>query len=147
MEAKELIAKALEAREYAYAPYSNFYVGAALEAMDGAIFTGCNVENSGFTATNCAERTAFFKAISEGKRTFRRIAIVGGLKGPIVNFCSPCGVCRQVMVEFCDPREFVIILAKSGEEYREFLLEELLPLASYPGATQGKDFFAIGTTL
>lgn len=141
MEKEELIRKALEAREKAYAPYSNFYVGAALLTNDGKVFTGCNVENSGFTATNCAERTAFFKAVSEEIKKFKEIVIVGGIKGPITNYCSPCGVCRQVMIEFCNPKEFKVILAKSPTEYKEYLLEELLPLVSYAGDMPGHEFF------
>lgn len=147
MDRKELIQKALEARELAYAPYSGFKVGAALLTADGAVYTGCNIENSGFTATNCAERTAFFKAVSEGVRKFRQIAVVGGTDGPVTNFCAPCGVCRQVMIEFCNPKEFTVIMAKSADEYREYLLEELLPFGAYPGDITGKDFFSQGTDI
>lgn len=144
MDRKDLIQKALDAREKAYAPYSNFYVGAALLTKDNEVFTGCNIENSGFTATNCAERTAFFKAVSEGKTRFQEIVVVGGAKGPIRHYCSPCGVCRQVMAEFCDPKEFKVILAKTPTEYKEYLLEELLPLISCPGNLAGPDFFQQG---
>lgn len=147
MKKEELIQKALEVREKAYAPYSNFYVGAALLTQDGDVYTGCNIENSGFTATNCAERTAFFKAVSEEKKNFSEIVVVGGVKGPVTNYCSPCGVCRQVMVEFCDPKKFKVILAKSPTEYKEYLLEELLPLASYPGDMHGHEFFKQGVNL
>jgi len=147
MEIKDLINMALEAREKAYAPYSNFYVGAALLTKEGEVFTGCNVENAGFSATNCAERTAFFKAVSEGKKSFQKIVIVGGVEGPVTQYCAPCGVCRQVMIEFCDPKEFVVILAKSPTEYKEYLLEELLPLGSYPGDTAGPEFFQKGTNI
>ena len=112
MNIPELIHKAIAAREFAYAPYSNFCVGAALLTKSGKIYTGCNVENAGYSATNCAERTAFFKAVSEGEREFAAIAIVGGPRGPLTEYCSPCGVCRQVMAEFCDPDEFLVIHGK-----------------------------------
>ena len=124
----ELIIEAKKAREFAYAPYSHFWVGAALETKDGKIYRGCNVENSAFGPTNCAERTAFFKAISEGDREFARIAIVGGMEGTEADKpCAPCGVCRQVMNESCDPDTFEIILADgSGGEF-VFTLKEMLP--------------------
>lgn len=110
-------------------PYSGFAVGAALLCADGRVFTGCNIENAAYPATNCAERTAIFKAVSEGKTEFRAIAIVGGPKGKEPeNFCAPCGVCRQVMAEFCDPETFRIILMNGAGEIREYLLKELLPL-------------------
>ena len=111
MENRELVMEALKARKQAYCPYSGFAVGAALLCADGRVFTGCNIENAAYPATNCAERTATFKAVSEGKTEFRAIAIVGGPKGKEPeNFCAPCGVCRQVMAEFCDPETFRIIL-------------------------------------
>ena len=124
---EHLIRKAMAAREMAYAPYSGFLVGAALECADGTVFTGCNIENASFSPTNCAERTAFFKAVSEGKREFVRIAIVGGKKGETVA-PAPCGVCLQVMAEFCDPGKFQIIMAKSVTEYVCRTLGELLPV-------------------
>lgn len=128
MEEKQLIGKALAAREFAYTPYSDFAVGAALLCEDGEIFTGCNIENGAFTPTNCAERTAIFKAVSEGRRTFRAIAIVGGPAGNApVQETSPCGVCLQVMMEFCDPETFQIITAKSEEEFTTRYLKEFLP--------------------
>lgn len=123
---KNLIKQALQAREFSYSPYSGFRVGAALESLDGRIFTGCNVENAAYTPTNCAERTAFFKAVSEGVHSFRRIVITGGFKDEPEQFCAPCGVCRQVMREFCG-EEFEIILAKSIQDYRKYTLGELLP--------------------
>ena len=132
MNIPELIHKAIAAREFAYAPYSNFCVGAALLTKSGKIYTGCNVENAGYSATNCAERTAFFKAVSEGEREFAAIAIVGGPRGPLTEYCSPCGVCRQVMREFCAPNDFKIYLAKSPEDYREFTLEQILPMGFGP---------------
>lgn len=100
-----------------YSPYSGFSVGAALLCGDGTVYTGCNIENASYTPTNCAERTAFFKAVSEGKRDFKAIAVVGGPTGKVPgmpeNFCTPCGVCRQVMAEFCHPEDFEIIMACS----------------------------------
>ena len=127
METKELISQALSARENAYAPYSGFMVGAALLCKDGTVYTGCNIENAAFTPTNCAERTAFFKAVSEGERKFRAICIIGG-KDISETVCTPpCGVCRQVMAEFCDPKKFKVILASGREKYRILRLEELLP--------------------
>ena len=126
MNYKQLINAAFSARKNAYAPYSNFLVGAALMTKTGEIFTGCNIENASFSLTNCAERTAFFKAISENKKDFIAIAIVGG-KDSEIDFCPPCGACRQVMSEFCND-EFNIIIAKSEQEWREYSLSELLPL-------------------
>lgn len=123
---KELIQQALLARKQAYAPYSGFQVGAALQCADGSVFTGCNIENASYGVTNCGERTAFFKAISEGKREFTRIAIVGG-KGEDMVAPAPCGVCLQVMSEFCNPENFQIVMAKNTEEYMVKRLEELLP--------------------
>lgn len=123
---KQLIQRAIEAREMAYAPYSGFLVGVALECSDGSLYTGCNIENAAFSPTNCAERTAFFKAVSEGQRDFRRIAIVGGKEGEMTA-PAPCGVCLQVMAEFCRADTFEIIMAKSKEEYVCKKLEELLP--------------------
>ena len=123
---EHLIRKAMAAREMAYAPYSGFLVGAALECADGTVFTWCNIGNASFSPTNCAERTAFFKAVSEGKREFVRIAIVGGKKGETVA-PAPCGVCLQVMAEFCKADEFQIIMAKDTQDYTEAYLGELLP--------------------
>ena len=132
METKELISQALSARENAYAPYSGFMVGAALLCKDGTVYTGCNIENAAFTPTNCAERTAFFKAVSEGVRDFQAICIVGGKGGVLTEYAAPCGVCRQVMMEFCDPETFQIILAVDKEKYDIFTLNELLPLGFGP---------------
>ncbi|MCM1048932.1 MAG: cytidine deaminase [Clostridiales bacterium] len=126
--AETLINKALEVRQLSYSPYSNYQVGAALLAQDGSIYTGCNIENAAYSPTNCAERTAFFKAVSEGVRHFNAIAIVGGAKGEeITSYAYPCGVCRQVMMEFCNPKDFDIIVAKSLDDYKVHTLEELLP--------------------
>ncbi len=124
---KELVLQAIKAMEQAYTPYSHFQVGAALLTEEGRIYTGCNIENAAYTPTNCAERTAFFKAVSEGERNFKAIAIVGGKDGVLTTYTPPCGVCRQVMMEFCNPKTFRIFLAKSTEEIREMTLEELLP--------------------
>lgn len=127
-EIRTLIKKAIEARRKSYSPYSHYQVGAALLAGDGQIITGCNIENAAYGPSNCAERTAFFKAVSEGIREFAAIAIVGSPEGEeLTQFAYPCGVCRQVMAEFCEPENFRIIVAKSEEDYRVMTLAELLP--------------------
>lgn len=130
MKNSDLIVLALEARKFSYSPYSGFSVGAALLCKDGSVYTGCNIENSAFSPTNCAERTAFFKAVSEGKKEFVKIAVAGGdsIEKIPSNYCSPCGVCRQVMKEFCSP-DFEIIIAKSSDDYKTLTLAELLPLS------------------
>lgn len=128
-EIRNLISEAISARKKAYAPYSKFKVGAALLTSDDKIIKGCNIENASFSPTNCAERTAFFKAISDGVSDFRAIAIVGGNEyetDSFSDFAYPCGVCRQVMREFCDS-SFIIIVAKSITDYKVFTLSELLP--------------------
>lgn len=127
MSYKELISAAYEARKASYSPYSGYQVGVALLCANGKIYTGCNIENAAYTPTVCAERTAFFKAVSEGERGFVAIAIVGSPAGEPVQFAWPCGVCRQVMMEFCDPEQFIVIAAKSEEEYEQRTLKELLP--------------------
>lgn len=124
---KMLIKLAMEAREKSYCPYSGFAVGAALQTKEGKIYLGCNIENAAFTPTNCAERTAFFKAVSEGEQEFCRIAIVGGKKDGALKPTSPCGVCLQVMQEFCDPDVFEVILATAEEKYEILKLRQLLP--------------------
>lgn len=124
---RKLIRVAKEYRKKAYTPYSGFKVGAALLTDNHEIIGGCNIENAAYTPTNCAERTAFFKAVSEGKRDFLAIAIVGGKGEEPEDFCAPCGVCRQVMTEFCAPKTFLIILARSEEDYMIYTLEELMP--------------------
>ena len=125
--ASALCRKALEMRAYSYVPYSHFHVGAALLCEDGTVYGGCNIENAAYTPTNCAERTAFFKAVSEGKRSFLAIAIAGGPEGAEkLDYCPPCGVCRQVMREFCGA-DFEILLAISPTEWRTYTLQELLP--------------------
>ena len=127
IERQTLINAALSARNQSYIPYSHYAVGAALLTKNGDIITGCNIENASYGATNCAERTAFFKAVSEGIRDFRAIAIAGGMKGEApTDYAYPCGICRQVMQEFGGP-DFMIIAAKSPEDYKEFTLAELLP--------------------
>lgn len=124
---KTMINTALAQLAYSYTPYSGFKVGAALLAKNGRIYTGCNIENAAYTPTNCAERTAFFKAVSEGVREFDAICIVGGKDGIVTEYAPPCGVCRQVMMEFCDPETFQIILATDSEHYEICTLKELLP--------------------
>ena len=134
---QELVKQALAARKFAYVPYSKFRVGAAVLAMNGAIYTGCNIENAAYTPTNCAERTAFFKAVSEGERSFTAIAVVGGPEGASeFDWCAPCGVCRQVMKEFCHEDAFQIILARSVKEYKVYTLAELLPMGFGPDNLQ-----------
>lgn len=133
MDIKLLVEEALKARKFSYSPYSRFQVGAALLAKDGQIFTGCNIESASYTPSNCAERTAFFKAVSQGVREFEAIAVVGGPKETKnLDYCTPCGVCRQVMMEFCDPKSFQVIVAKNPEEYQVFTLEEILPMGFGP---------------
>ena len=129
---RQLIREAIHSLEYSYSPYSNFKVGAALLTKKLKIFTGCNIENAAYSPTNCAERTAFFKAVSEGIKEFKAIAIVGGKDGIITDYCPPCGVCRQVMMEFCDPKSFLVIVAKSEEDYWIYSLEDLLPMGFGP---------------
>ena len=130
--AKEMLEIAIEMRKKSYAPYSNFCVGACLECTDGKYITGCNIENSSYGATNCAERTAFFKAVSDGITHFSRIAIAGGQRNGALHICPPCGICLQVMMEFCDPKTFQIILAVDKERYEIYTLEELMPLGFGP---------------
>ncbi len=121
----ELMRLATEARKASYSPYSGFKVGAALLGKSGKVYTGCNVENAAYTPTNCAERTAFFKAVSEGEKEFTAIAIVGGKDEKPADFCAPCGICRQVMAEFCDG-DFRILLGNM-DNIRVHTLTELLP--------------------
>lgn len=124
----ELIRSALKARNKAYAPYSNYAVGAAALTNELRIYTGCNIENASYTPSICAERTAIYKAVSEGWKRFKAIAVVGAPIGDaITQYAFPCGVCRQVIREFADPESFFVIVAKSENDYKVFLLEELLP--------------------
>src|SRR5574344_675332 len=118
MSPEKLILYAIKAAENSYAPFSKFNVGAALLTSDGKVYLGCNIENSAYTPSNCAERTAFFKAISEGEKAFKAIAIVGGSNHNYNDYCAPCGVCRQVMREFCSS-DFTIYLGKSSLEYKK----------------------------
>ena len=130
MTKEQLITMAQEARERAYSPYSGYKVGAALLCKDGTVYTGCNVENAGFSATNCAERTAFFKAVSEGKKEFVSIAICGGKDDVAQELFPPCGVCRQVMREFCEDDFEIYLLAAEGIE--TYTLGQLLPTSFRP---------------
>ncbi len=124
-----LVEAAIEATKFAYVPYSNFKVGAAILADNGKIYTGCNIENASYSPTNCAERTAIFKAVSEGVTKFKKIAVVGGPNGNLENYCPPCGVCRQVISEFAD-EEFELILGTSKNKYEVYnFFEEVLPLS------------------
>lgn len=128
MDDRELYERAVEARAFSYSPYSRYRVGAALLAKDGRVFTGCNIENAAYGPSNCAERTAFFKAVSEGVTEFDAIAVAGGREdAEILDFCPPCGVCRQVMEEFCRPDTFRIIMGNSAGALRAVTLAELLP--------------------
>lgn len=126
MEIRELIKKAIEAKENAYVPYSKFRVGAALLAKNGSVYTGCNIESASYTPTNCAERTAYFKAVSEGVREFDMIVITSDVDG----YTYPCGVCRQVMREFSN--ELRIIIANTIDDYKEYTLDEIFPFGFGP---------------
>lgn len=132
MKDTELLNLAIMARAKSYSPYSGFAVGAALLAKNGQVYLGCNIENAGLTATNCAERTAFFKAVSEGVTEFEKIAIVGGKQGENLQFCPPCGICRQVMMEFCNPKTFQIIMGTSEKDMKVETLESILPYGFGP---------------
>ncbi len=129
---EKLLQEAILARENAYTPYSHFQVGAALLTKSGKIYRGCNVENAAYTPTNCAERTAFFKAVSEGEREFEAIAVVAGPEGGELTMTAPCGVCRQVMMEFCDPNTFKIIMGTCADDMVEYSLKKILPLGFGP---------------
>lgn len=128
MEIETLISIAMDARKNAYIPYSGYAVGAALLCKNGKVYSGCNIENASYGATNCAERTAIFKAVSEGERDFSMIAIVGGKREDdcIKDYAYPCGICRQVMSEFTDSDSFRVIVAKSENDYETYTLSELL---------------------
>ena len=132
MDDRQLIRTAIDNLPNSYVPYSHFHVSAALLCKDGTVYTGNNIENAAYSATVCAERSAFFRALNEGKREFEAIVICGGMNGEIGDYCAPCGVCRQVMREFCSPETFRIILAKTEDDYRVFALQELLPLGFGP---------------
>ena len=124
---KELMSLAVQARKASYSPYSGFRVGAALLGKSGRVYLGCNIENAAYTPTNCAERTAVFKAVSEGEKDFVAIAIVGGKGDEVAEFCAPCGVCRQVLAEFCD-KDFRVILG-NPDHIKVYSFEEILPLS------------------
>ena len=126
MAPEQLIDLAKEAMTHAYAPYSGFKVGAALLCSDGTVYQGCNIENASYSPTNCAERTAFFKAVYDGHRDFTAIAVCGGMDGILTGFTTPCGVCRQVMKEFCGD-DFLIYVAGPGGAYETYTLAQLLP--------------------
>lgn len=126
MDTDLLIQTAVKMLDFSYVPYSHFHVGAALLTKSGKIYTGCNIENAAYGPSNCAERTAIFKAVSEGEKEFEAIAVVGGSERKIEDFCPPCGVCRQVMAEFCD-KDFKIILSNGKKEVKTFTLSDLLP--------------------
>ena len=132
MTKEALCTAAIEAMDRAYAPYSGYKVGAALLTADGKVYTGCNIENASYTPTVCAERTAIFKAVSEGDRDFAMLAVCGGKDGKLSGAFPPCGVCRQVMAEFCKP-EFRILLGAEGEDYAAYTLAQLLPCGFGPG--------------
>ena len=127
---RELVAEAIEARKKSYSPYSGYMVGAALLTEDGKVYRGCNIENAAYSPTNCAERTAFFKAVSEGEKKFSAIAVIGGHKDARpeeFGYFYPCGVCRQVMMEFCKPDDFRIITARSENDFKVHKLKDPLP--------------------
>ena len=123
-----LCEEAIRAREIAYAPYSKFRVGAALLTASGRVFRGCNIENISYSTTVCAERVAFFKAVSEGERCFLRLAVAGGHGAKLDSTCTPCGVCRQVMAEFCPP-DFPVLIVTGPDTFESYTLEQLLPQA------------------
>lgn len=132
MDYKTLMEEAIQARKSSYCPYSGFMVGAALLCTDGTVIRGCNVENSAYGATNCAERTAFYTAIASGKRSFTAIAIAGGPKGCSVHklrACYPCGICRQVMAEFCEGQSFDVVVMGEERSVQAIKLKDLLPYA------------------
>ncbi len=130
MDSRELVNLAIEAMGKAYTPYSNFKVGAALLTDDGEVYIGCNIENAAYSPTVCAERVAFFSAVRDGKRKFAKIAVVGGMNGKLSSFTYPCGVCRQVMREFCDD-DFVLIVS-DGKDIKEHTLADILPFSFSP---------------
>ena len=142
MKPTELVRLAKTAMQRAYVPYSGYKVGAALLTKGGKVYLGCNIENAAFGPSNCAERTAFFTAIAAGETEFESIAVVGGKDGVVTDIFPPCGVCRQVMREFCDPEEFRIILGAGTGEKQVYLLKELLPLSFGPDNLKGKEKYS-----
>lgn len=139
MDYKKLMKQAIEIRERAYTPYSGYQVGAALLSKSGKVFCGCNVENAAYSPGICAERTAFVKAVSEGEREFSAIAVIGGAAGGPLELAPPCGLCRQVMREFCDPDTFEIVLGTSTEDYQVYNLSQLLPMSFGPENLEKKE--------
>ena len=137
-EKKMLAQKALGALGFAYAPYSKVRVAAALLAEDGRVFTGVNVENASYSAGICAERTAVTKAVSEGAVSFTAIAICGGKDGKVTDYCAPCGICRQVLREFCNPEKMTVMLVKTADDRKEFRLADLLPESFGPEFLEGE---------
>jgi len=138
MNEEKLVEMAFKARKFSYSPYSNFQVGAALLAKNGKIYQGCNIESASYTPTNCGERTAIFKAVSEGVKEFTAIVIVGGPADALdIDYCFPCGVCRQVMAEFCED-DFKILLANSQNQTKVYTLNEILPNRFGPKNLQGE---------
>ena len=133
----ELMRLAEEARKFSYCPYSHFAVGAALLTTGGKVYTGCNVENASYTPTNCAERTAVFKAVSEGEKNFAAVAVIGAPEGEAGRFCAPCGVCRQVLREFCEPETFRVLLGTT-DAVKAYTLAELLPASFAPSDLEGE---------
>ena len=133
LEKRELVEAAFTAQKRSYSPYSHFGVGAALLCGDGRVFCGCNIENSAYGVSNCAERTALFTAVYEGCRDFKAIAVVGKKEeAESFDFCPPCGICRQALMEFCDPESFEIILAKDPDETVTYKLKDLMPVGFTP---------------
>lgn len=130
MTKEQIVSMAKNAMQYSYSPYSGYKVGAALLCKDGSVYTGCNIENAGYSSTNCAERTAFFKAVSEGKQDFTAIAVCGGKDGVIEELFPPCGMCRQVMREFCGDEFLIYLATRDGIE--TYTLKELLPVSFKP---------------
>lgn len=132
MDYKELMRQAVEIRKRAYTPYSGYQVGAALLGKSGRVYLGCNVENAAYSPGICGERTAFVKAVSEGEREFQAIAVIGGVANGPLELAPPCGICRQVMREFCDPETFEIVLGTGPEDIQVYTLSQLLPLSFGP---------------
>lgn len=135
MTEKELCRAAITAMERSYSPYSGYRVGAALLTADGTVYTGCNIENASYTPTVCAERTAIFKAVSEGERQFTALAVAGGKNGVLSGAFPPCGVCRQVMAEFC-PSDFPVLVVTGEDTYTRYTLSDLLPCGFGPDNLQ-----------
>lgn len=136
MDVKLMISEAIDAMSKSYSPYSNFKVGAALYSPTAGIIKGCNVENAAYSVANCAERTAIFKAVSDGVTDFTAICVVGGLNGVLTNYTPPCGVCRQALAEFSEGKDFKIIVAKSLDDYKMYTMEDILPDGFYPSHLQ-----------